>query len=78
MEVRIVIIFGFDNSSSTHVENCKNNFLMLGLGPTFGINRCFGSPEEKLILILLKEIQSFAWVCIIMLIIVICLLTEKR
>ena len=30
---RNVIIFGVDNSSSSHGDNCKNNFLMLGLGP---------------------------------------------
>ena len=28
------------------VENCKNNFLILSLGPTFGINWSFGSPEK--------------------------------
>ena len=36
--VRNVIIFGVDNSSSSHVDNRKNNFLVLGKGPTFGIN----------------------------------------
>ena len=29
-----VIIFGVDNSSSSHDENRKNNFLVLGEGPT--------------------------------------------
>ena len=43
---RNVIIFGVDNSSSSHSDNRKNNFLMLGKGPTFGINRNFGAPEE--------------------------------
>ena len=38
----------------------KNNFLILGLGPTFGINGSFGSPEKKLVLLLLKQIQNFA------------------
>ena len=36
---RNVIIFGVDSSSSSHVDNCKNNFLILGLGPTYGINK---------------------------------------
>ena len=45
---RSVIIFGVDNSSSSHVDNCKNNFLILGEGPTYGINGSFGSPEKKL------------------------------
>ena len=40
---RNVIIVAVDNSSSTHFDNRKNNFL----GPTFGINESFGSPEKK-------------------------------
>ena len=36
-----VIIFGVDNSSSSHADNHKNNFLVLGEGPTFG------SAEKK-------------------------------
>ena len=39
---KIVIIFGVDNSSSCHVHNLKNGFLILGKGPTFRINRSFG------------------------------------
>ena len=44
---RNVIIFGVDNSSSSHVDNRKNNFFMLGEGSTFGINGSFESPEKK-------------------------------
>ena len=44
---RNFIIFGVDNSSSSHADNHKNNFLVLGEGPTFGINGSFGSPEKK-------------------------------
>ena len=33
-----IIIFSVNNSSSSHVDNRKNNFLILGLGPTYGIN----------------------------------------
>ena len=51
---------------------------MLGLGPTYGINGSFGSPEKTIVLILLKQIQNFAWVYIIMLIIVICLLVKNE
>ena len=43
---RNVVIFGVDNSSSSHADDCKNNFLMLGESPTFGINGSFGSPEK--------------------------------
>ena len=41
---RNVIIFGVDNSSSSHADNLKNNFLILGEGDTFGINGIFGAP----------------------------------
>ena len=44
---------------------------MLGEGSTYGINRSF-------VLILVKQTQNLAWVCIIMVIIVICLLMEKK
>ena len=51
---------------------------MLGNGPTYGINGSFGSPEKFLVLILVKQTQNFAWVCIAILIIIICLLMEKK
>ena len=44
---RNVIIFGVDNSWSSHADNHKNNFLVLGEGPTFGINGSFGSPGKN-------------------------------
>ena len=40
---RNVIIFGVDDSSSSHSDNHKNNFLVLGEDPTFRVN---GSPEK--------------------------------
>ena len=42
---RNVLIFGDDNSSSSHYDNCKNSFLVLGEGLSFGINGSFGSPK---------------------------------
>ena len=30
----------------SHADNHKNNFLVLGEGDTFGINRSFGAPEK--------------------------------
>ena len=42
-----VIILGVDNSSS-HTDNHKNNFLVLGEGPTYCINGSFCTPEKKL------------------------------
>ena len=38
------MIFGADNSSSSYDDNCKNNFLVLGECPTFGINGRLGFP----------------------------------
>ena len=42
------MIFGADKSSSSHSDYRKNNFLILGEGPTFGINGRFGSPGNKI------------------------------
>ena len=82
---RNVTIFDADNSSSSHTDNRKNIFLVLDEGDTFHINGSSGTPEKNLILvkyrekvlILVKQRQNFAWVCITMVIIVICLLMEK-
>ena len=54
--------FGVDNSYSSYSDNCKNNFVNLGEEPTFGINGSFGLPEKSLVLILVKQIQSFLFV----------------
>ena len=43
---RNVIIFGVDNSSSSHSDNCKNNFLILGEVRTYDIDGSFGSLEK--------------------------------
>ena len=43
---RNVIIFGIDNSSSSHAGNL-NNFLILVKGDTFGINGSFGELEKN-------------------------------
>ena len=45
---RNVMIFGVDNSSSSHADNLKHNILILGEGVTFGINEGFGAPEKSL------------------------------
>ena len=44
---RYVIVFGVDNSSSSHSDNRKTKFLIFGEDQTFGINGSFGSPEKK-------------------------------
>ena len=48
--VRNVVNFGLDNSSSSHADNLKNNFLVLGEGDTFGINGSFGATRKKFII----------------------------
>ena len=45
--VRNVINFGVDNSSLSHSDNRKNNFLLLGKNPTTGINGSFGLIEKN-------------------------------
>ena len=45
---RNVIIFGVDNSSSSHTDNRKSTFSVLDGGPTYSINRNFGSPEKMI------------------------------
>ena len=59
---RNVIISGLDNGSSSHSDNPKNNFSVLGGSPAHGITRSFGSPEKGLILNLIKQTQNF--VCV--------------
>ena len=52
---------------------------MLHEGDAFGINGNFGALKKKsLVLILVKQTQNFVWVCIIIMIIVICFLMEKK
>ena len=57
---RNVVIFSVDNSSSSHFDNPKNNFLVLGKGPTEGNNGGVCAAEKKIVLTLVKQIQNFA------------------
>ena len=50
-----VLIFGVGNSFSSQTDNCKNNFLVLRGGDTFGINGSFGASEKQSVLILVKQ-----------------------
>ena len=69
MTARNVITFGVNHSSSFHTDNRKNNFLISGKGPTFGIKRSFGKVQKSfgrrvqqgkiLILFLVKQGQYF-------------------
>ena len=51
-EIRVMILLGkplcfFVNSFSSHVDNRKNNFLVLGETHTYTINKSFGAPEKN-------------------------------
>ena len=72
------MIFGVDNSSSSHSDNRNNNFLTLREGPIYGINASLGSPEKEFNINLVKKTLHLILVYIIMLIIVICLLMESK
>ena len=41
-------MFWVDNSSSSYTGNLKNDFLILGEGPTFRINGSFHASEKKI------------------------------
>ena len=73
--VRIVEIFGADNSSSSHTNNYKNTFSVLGEGDTFRINVSFGASEERSSV---NFSETKTKVCIVIVIIVVCLLMEKK
>ena len=57
---RNVIIFGVDNSLSSHADNRKNNFLVLSEGTAFGINDSFGSAEKKFSITFSKANTNFS------------------
>ena len=42
-----MFVFGDDNSSSPYADYRKNNFLVLGEGPTDNFNDRVGIPEKK-------------------------------
>ena len=44
---RNVIIFGVDNNSSFHTDNHKNDFLVLGKGPSNNVSDSGGIAQKK-------------------------------
>ena len=56
---RNVVIFGADNSSSSHTDNQRNKFLVLGERLTEGVNDSVGAAGKKIVLTLAKQRQSF-------------------
>ena len=56
-----IVIFSINNNSlSSHTDNWKNNFLLLGEWPTDGINDGNCAAENILVLTLVKQRQDFA------------------
>ena len=49
------IIFGIDMSSSVHIDNKAKDILMLGKGPTQGLNHTF-TAEAEILLILQDQV----------------------
>ena len=45
---RNVVIFGADNGSSSHTNNQKRNFLVLGEVPIDGINGTTGAAKKSI------------------------------
>ena len=56
---RYIVIFGVNITSSSYTDNQKNGFLVLGEGPTEGINDSVGAAEKSLILTSVKHRQHF-------------------
>ena len=57
---RNVVIFGVDNSSSSHTDNQKNNFWVFDEGSsTADINNSVGTAKVKIVLTLLKQTKIF-------------------
>ena len=56
----IVVVFGVYNSSPCHSENRKVISLVFNERDPYDVNGNFASPEKKLVLSLVKQIQNFA------------------
>ena len=58
---RNFIMFWVDNSSSSYTGNLKNDFLILGEGPTFRINGSFHASEKKIDINFTKSKAKFCF-----------------
>ena len=56
---RNVVIFDGDNSSSSHSDNLKNNFLVLGEGKLLELMEALVHQRKKIVLIIVKQAQNF-------------------
>ena len=62
--VENIVFFCVDNSSSSHTDNRKDKFLVLGEGLTYGIDGSFGLPEKMFSINFSKARSNFASVYI--------------
>ena len=56
---RNIVTFWADNIASSHAGNLKNDFLILGEGPTFVINESFSTSEKKFGINVIKAKKKF-------------------
>ena len=61
-----MIIFDGDISSSVHVDNKKKGILIIGEGPTNGLDDTTLTTKKNILWILFGNRRSFVYVCIIM------------
>ena len=55
-----VLIFGVEMSASAHIDNKKKHILVLGKGPTQGLEHTL-TAEKCILLILMLRIKTFCW-----------------
>ena len=54
-----IIIFGVDMSSSVHIDNKKKDILILGTGPTQGLDDTMLTAEAQYSIIFQDQIENF-------------------
>ena len=57
--VKCVFIFGVDMSSSVNIDNKKKDILILGIGPTQGLDGTKSSAEGQHSIIFQDQIENF-------------------
>ena len=76
---RNVVIFGVDNSSSSHTDNQKNNFWVFDEGSsTADINNSVGTAKVKIVLTLLKQTKNIFLAFIKVVMKVICVWVKQK
>ena len=68
----------FDGATSSHSDNRTDNILVFGEGKVLVLMEALLHQRKGLALLLVNQIQNFPWPCIIVVIIVICMLKEKK